>query len=453
MSSDLLGISVHPVVDAVDAVSDVLDGTADADAWALSDDDLVRVVEQCEQLSARVAELGLRLVREMDGRDLARRVGASSTAGWLRHRLRLRPGEARSRVELAHRLRVQPTPVDNGPSMGGSGGGWAMPATAAALAEGAVWVEHAAVIAATMARLPSSLSPDQIRAAEQQLAGWARQYNPTEVANLGRALVDLLDSDSLEDQEQRAHDRRAFRLIDRGDGSTRISGELDTESAEIVRAALDPLAAPAPATDGERDRRSAGQRYADALVELARRSLDSADLPTGHTVRPHVTVIVRLETLLGMAGHDGVPVGEIAGSPISAETVRRLGCDAGITRVIVDPAGVPIEVGREQRTVTAAQWAALLARDGGCAFPGCPRPPEWCVAHHIVWWIHGGPTDLRNLVLLCGYHHRVIHHQGWDVQMTTDGHPEFRPPPWIDPDRTPRRNSHPRPHTVHGPGP
>jgi Domain of unknown function (DUF222) len=148
-----------------------------------------------------------------------------------------------------------------------------------------------------------------------------------------------------------------------------------------------------------------------------------------------------------------VPVGEIGGSPISAETARRIGCDAGITRVITDSDGLPLDVGREQRTVTAAQWAALLVRDGGCAFPGCPRPPEWCIAHHIIWWIHDGPTDLRNLVLLCGHHHRVIHYHGWDVQMTGAGFPEFLPPTWIDPARTPRRNNRPRPHTINGPGP
>jgi Domain of unknown function (DUF222) len=451
MSSDLFGIPVHPVANALNALADGLDGSANADIWAMSDDGLTDAVEACERMSARVAELGLRLVREVDARDLARRQGAPSATAWLRHRLRIRPGEARSRVELANRLRNEP-PID-GSGAGSGSAGWTMPATAAALAEGTVSVEHAAVVAATMSGLPVSLSAEQVRAVEHELAGWARSYNPTEVANLGRALTNLLDQDTLDERKERAHERREFRLTDRGDGSTRISGQLDYESAAIVRAALDPLAAPAPATDGEPDRRSSGQRYADALVELARRGLDSGDLPSDHAVRPHITVTIRVETLLAMAGERGVSVGELAGGPISAETARRLGCDAGITRVILDSAGMPLDVGREQRTVTPAQWAALLVRDGGCAFPACPRPPEWCEAHHVVWWINGGQTDLDNLVLLCGYHHRVIHHHGWDVHMNGDGYPEFLPPPWIDPARSPRRNSRPRPHTVTGPGP
>jgi hypothetical protein len=213
-----------------------------------------------------------------------------------------------------------------------------------------------------------------------------------------------------------------------------------------VRAALDPLAAPAPAADGEPDRRTGGQRVADALVELARRALDAGEtMPAGHAVRPHVSVLVRLDGLVAKAGESGVAPGELAsGGPISAAAARRITCHAGISRVLTDPAGVPLDVGREQRLVTAGQWTALTARDGGCAFPGCTRPASWCIAHHRVHWADGGPTDLHNLVLLCGYHHRVVHHHGWDVVLGEDGHPEFVPPPWIDPDRIPRRNTRPR---------
>ena len=83
---------------------------------------------------------------------------------------------------------------------------------------------------------------------------------------------------------------------------------------------------------------------------------------------------------------------------------------------------------------------------GGCAFPGCDRPPGWCEAHHIRHWAAGGPTSLANGVLLCGAHHRLIERGDWEVRLAADGIPEFRPPPWIDPDRRPRRNHlHDRP--------
>jgi hypothetical protein len=139
--------------------------------------------------------------------------------------------------------------------------------------------------------------------------------------------------------------------------------------------------------------------------------------------------------------------GELSwGRPLSAAAVDRIACDAGIRWIITDPAGVPLNVGREQRTVTPGQWAALIVRDGGCVFPGCTRPVEWCEAHHIWWWRFGGPTDLDNLCLLCAAHHRTVHHGGWNIQLGKDRNPEFIPPAWVDPEQTPRRNNRPRHH-------
>ena len=97
-----------------------------------------------------------------------------------------------------------------------------------------------------------------------------------------------------------------------------------------------------------------------------------------------------------------------------------------------------LDIGRLSRTIPRPIRRALTIRDGGCAFPGCGRPPRWCHGHHIRHWSLGGPTALSNLVLLCGHHHRLIHHDGWHVQLDRHGLPEFRPPPWIDPTQTPR---------------
>jgi hypothetical protein len=88
----------------------------------------------------------------------------------------------------------------------------------------------------------------------------------------------------------------------------------------------------------------------------------------------------------------------------------------------------PLEVGRTSRVVTAAQRAALVVRDGGCAVPGCDRPPAWCEAHHLVHWLHGGPTDLQNLALVCRAHHRAVHEGGWRLGRDPDGHLTATPP-------------------------
>ena len=452
MSSSTFTLAGDLVTAALDGIATAVDATVGADVWAVSDDELADGLIRLEALAARQAEFGLRLVREAEARDLARRQGAPSTAVWLRARLRLRPGQARMRVELANRCDPpDPEPPADwaaNPVSGRSSRSWSMPATATTLAEGDCSAEHAAVVARTMAAMPTSLDGDQLVAAEAQLAGWARAYDPGEVAQLGKALLHLLDADSLEEREQRAYERRELHLTDLGDGSTRIRGQMDTESAALIRTALDPLAAPMPETgEGEKDRRSAGRRGADALVELCRRALDAGDLPAEHTVRPHLSVILDLDTLLAKAAEHGMhPAVLEFGGPMSASTARRLGCDAEVTRVITDPAGMPLDVGRAKRTVTAAQWAALTVRDGGCAFPGCPRPVAWCIAHHIQHWADGGPTDLDNLVLLCDHHHRSVHHHGWDIAIAGDRRPEFLPPPWIDPARQPRRNTQPKYH-------
>ena len=211
MSSESFTRSGHPVVTAVEVVSAALDQTFDADVWALSDDDLSAVLGKLEALAARQAELSLRVVREADARDLGRRMGATSTAAWLRHRLRLRPGDARNRVALANRLEPPAdAPADWAANVASGSASWSMPATAAALARGACSEEHASVVAKIMAALPVSLSAEQLQAGEEQLAGWATEFDPGVVANLGRSLIHLLDADTLEDREQRAYDRRSF---------------------------------------------------------------------------------------------------------------------------------------------------------------------------------------------------------------------------------------------------
>jgi HNH endonuclease len=109
-----------------------------------------------------------------------------------------------------------------------------------------------------------------------------------------------------------------------------------------------------------------------------------------------------------------------------------------ITKILVDNNMVPLDFGRDHRTVTPAIRKALIARDRGCSFPGCDCPPGRTDAHHIQFWSHGGATSLTNTVLLCRRHHRYIHHMRWEVFIGSDGHPWF-----INPDdatRTPLRS-------------
>jgi hypothetical protein len=112
--------------------------------------------------------------------------------------------------------------------------------------------------------------------------------------------------------------------------------------------------------------------------------------------------------------------------------------------------GQVLDLGQARRLFTGPVRRALVLRDGGCAFPGCDRPPRWCDGHHIKGVLDGGPTDVDNGVLLCKFHHGVIHRGDWTVRMGRDRRPEFIPPAFIDPERRPRRNTyHRHPSAIH----
>ncbi|WP_261576578.1 HNH endonuclease signature motif containing protein, partial [Frankia gtarii] len=130
---------------------------------------------------------------------------------------------------------------------------------------------------------------------------------------------------------------------------------------------------------------------------------------------PHLTVTIDWNTLLATGTQ---PALTIWGLPLPRSVLARLSCDAEISRIILDPAGIPLDVGRSTRVVPPQLRRALVARDRGCSFPGCDRPPSWCEAHHVTHWTHGGVTALHNLTLLCGHHHRQVHHDGWTIVFT-----------------------------------
>jgi hypothetical protein len=175
------------------------------------------------------------------------------------------------------------------------------------------------------------------------------------------------------------------------------------------------------------DDRSAAQRCADALVELARRELDRGDLPDNHGVRPHLFALMQVEDAhtesdtesgRGLRLSNGRVLG---GGCLSRKTLERLACDATISRVLLNPQGEILDLGRSTRVVTPAQWKALLVRDGGCVLPGHDCPPAFTAAHHLLTWLtDNGPTDLDNLALVCTFGHHLLHEDGFDLYLRSD---------------------------------
>jgi hypothetical protein len=197
------------------------------------------------------------------------------------------------------------------------------------------------------------------------------------------------------------------------------------------------LAAPLPAEDGMADDRSAAQRRHDALAEAAMRLLRSDTLPSAGGVP---VTILATTTMTELITRTGVAM-TASGCALSVPQLLTIACDAQVVPVVFNDAGGILAFGRTRRLASTGQRLALIARDGGCAFPGCTRPAPWCEVHHIDEWLDGGHTDIHNMCLLCRFHHREFAKRGWQVIMSKDGVPEWIPPPFIAPDRKPIRNT------------
>ena len=113
------------------------------------------------------------------------------------------------------------------------------------------------------------------------------------------------------------------------------------------------------------------------------------------------------------------------GTRVCAETLRRVACDCGLVAVGHD--GQALNIGRRARSMPPAILRALMLRDRGCAFPGCPHT-RFLHAHHLQHWLHGGATSLDHLVMLCSFHHHLVHEGGWRVSAAADGSFLFHPP-------------------------
>jgi Domain of unknown function (DUF222)/HNH endonuclease len=161
------------------------------------------------------------------------------------------------------------------------------------------------------------------------------------------------------------------------------------------------------------------QRRADALVLMASQEI-SDDFDAD---RATVIVQAPLHTLVGDEGFCELE----DGARLHPETARRLTCDSRLQTIIEDGKGEAIGVGRTTQAVPPWLKRLVKNRDRCCTFPGC-NDRRYTEAHHVWHWALGGPTDLDNLILVCGFHHKAVHEYGWSVNRRADGAVEwFRP--------------------------
>ena len=127
--------------------------------------------------------------------------------------------------------------------------------------------------------------------------------------------------------------------------------------------------------------------------------------------------VVTEQDLLNRTGYGEL---EGRGQSVSITTVERIICDTGVTEVLVDGKGIPLNHGQEKRTFTAAQRTALAIRDGGCRNPDCDRCESQSEAHHIHPYGEGGPTTLENGILLCKTDHLDLHNRNAWIEYEPD---------------------------------
>jgi hypothetical protein len=329
-------------------------------------DELASAFAHRDRHEARIADL----LHQIGETEAFSRDGYSSLTAMLKHRMSLHPGEAQRLVARSNGLANTPL-------------------VALAYARGAI--SGAQVDVLLEAR---SMALDAFTAAEGHLVELA--MDTPLVRDLRKSLDYWLDQVAANDLGAERNLVRELRSLTlRRDGEMiRINGWLDIEAGERLRAELEP----GPPAEG--DDRSTPARRADLLI----------DILNGASGRPDLIIHVAAETLIqGAPGISETHTGVF----LTAEEIRRLACDANLTRVIFGPESQPLDVGRTKRLVTPALRAAVCARDLRCVLPTCDRDSNWCDVHHLTHWANGGETNIDNLILLCRHHHVLVHEGGW----------------------------------------
>ena len=409
---------------------------------ARSDDELVDTVGQVQQVTAALAAVEAGAVAEADARDLAKQRLPTG-----------RPGTG--------------SPTWAGCDAVRASGGWPGPRrltgplarTREALVAGTVSPGQADVIVRSVEDLPPG--DWTRRRGEKLMLRQAAHLDATELARAGRHLVEVVDPDgvdrsleaALEREERAAHLDRPCRSAEDRAGGVRIRGRGTAEDGALLKAALLPLTRPEPADSTQPatwTRRPANPARRAPRPPRPRRPpagtpwSPSPSTPWTPTCRPRPTPPPpdSWSPSTTTPCSDDLAARRAWAPPPTAPTCPPTSC-AGwpATPRSSPPSSAPAArsstSAAPDRLVTPALWTALVLRDRHCTFPACTRPPVMCHAHHLTHWADGGDHRLDNLALLCGHHHRVIHHTPWEIRLNPDDRrPEFLPPPkpGIDPE-------------------
>lgn len=354
-----------------------------------------------ERMGKRIAELNayltvtqalfLELLREFDAELYWEAQGFKSCAHWLNFKCGLGMNAARERLRIAHALGK-------------------VSKIRSAFAEGRV--SYSKVRAMTRIATPDN---------EEMLlniAHYGTAYDVERFVSEYRRVERLQQPGTA----QALYDRRELDYFRDEDGCLVIKARLPADKGELVLRALE------HAMDStSEDVDSAGEspitrepiaaRRADALCGVAESYLNHPENKGSTADRYQVVMHVHVDA----APVASKPAALIENGPhVSAETSERVTCDCSTTVLVENERGEPLNIGRRSRTIPPPMRRALIARDGGCRFPGCTSY-RYCDGHHVQHWQHGGETSLDNLVLLCRHHHQLVHEGGFDCVKSETG--------------------------------
>lgn len=426
----------------------------------LGDDELVamqrtladarRAIDTCASLVA--GEVAHRSRHELGYDGLAQRTGFRTPEALVQHMTGSTARDASTLVQVGtmmidadHTMPSDPSAEVHEP--------WLI-AIGAAVRAGQLTIDVARAIRSGLGTPTSVVTIEHLAHAAGTLLSERHDLHADAFFRRARELRQDLDASEVAGNEAAIHAARAFRRYSRPGGLRRFVIDADLESGAYLDDVFDKLTAPRrggvrfTSEDDKRwaaliatDERTVEQYAHDAFTELLRigveADLRAAEPGTRRTIgshQPAVRVLVSADQLAARAGRGHI---EGVDTPVSIATVERIACADGIAPIVFR-GGVPLDLGRTQRLFTANQRIALSARDGGCRFGECDRPPEWCEAHHILYWERDrGRSDIDNGILLCRHHHMLIHNNGWEIERR-DAEYLLVPPASVDPQRMPR---------------
>lgn len=351
-------------------------GVAEIDIAVLSGDDLGRGVLQLQQYRDRLQVVQARWIAEADACRVWAASGHRDMAAWLAAKGKTSVTAAKKQKALGDALARSPELAD------AVDAGTITPDTADAL-QAALASDHSGSIA-DLVEACAGATPAQAKQAGER---FQLMYPPA--------------GSTPNDELHALREKRAFRLSDNGDGTTRADGTFTTFDARTIRdACASVIGAPDP-----NDPRTFEQKMADAIVTICD-AYNKGTLLGGRNNQPTILVTIDINDLNGYTNGPGYTS---KGDIVPAAAIRQMVPNARLARILLNDS-VVLDMGRSERYATPEQYRALAARDGGCRYTTCMLPPDWCEADHVrEWEAEHGNTDIDELVLWCHQHHHYRH--------------------------------------------